>query len=165
MISLIAAVDECLGLGKDNQLLCHLPADLKYFKEKTLGKPIIMGRKTYESIGRALPGRLNVVISQHLPFLDDAKVVPSLQDALNLTIDYPEVMIIGGAQVFKQAFPLADQLYLTKIHAQFNADVFFPALDIDMWECSESTHRPKDDKNGYDLTFYRYDRKKCLTSS
>lgn len=158
IISLIAAVDEHRGLGIENKLLCHLPADLKHFKELTMGKPIIMGRKTHESIGRALPGRLNIVLSKHINAIADVTVVKSLQEAIALTKDMPEVMIIGGAEVFQQALPFSHQVYLTLIHTEFDADVFFPELDKTTWHCHEAVERPRDEKNPFDLTFYCYKR-------
>lgn len=159
IISLIAIVDEKRGLGKENKLLCHLPADLKHFKSITLGKPVIMGRKTYQSIGKALPGRLNIVLSKNNAMIVDAVVVHSIEQALSLTKDEPEVMIIGGAQLFKQAMPLAHRIYLTVIHAHFDADVFFPELDMNSWQCIEAIKRPQDENNKYDLTFYQYHAK------
>jgi dihydrofolate reductase len=158
IISLIAAVDEHRGLGIENKLLYHLPADLKHFKELTMGKPIIMGRKTYQSIGKALPGRLNIVLSKHISTINDVLVVGSLQDALVLAKDASEVMIIGGATLFAQALPFAQRIYLTVIHAKFDADVFFPELDKNMWHCKEAVERSRDEKNHYDLTFYRYEK-------
>ena len=158
MISLIAAMDENRGLGKENKLLCHLPADLKHFKELTIGKPVIMGRKTYESIGKALPGRFNIVLSRTATEINDATVVDSLQQAIVLTQGLPEVMVIGGAKLFEQALPLAQRLYLTLIHAQFEADVFFPAIESRHWQCRQAVERQHDEKNGYDLTFICYER-------
>ena len=158
IISLIAAIDECRGLGKNNQLLCHLPADLKHFKEVTFGKPIIMGRKTFESIGRVLPGRLNIILSRQDLYIKDATVVKSLSQALDLSRDTPEVMIIGGAKLFEQALALAQRVYLTLIHHRFDADVFFPLLDKTVWHCQEAIHRPLDELNKYEMTFYRYER-------
>jgi len=158
IISLIAAMDENRGLGKENKLLCHLPADLKHFKELTFGKPIIMGRKTYQSIGRALPGRLNIVLSKQMTTIHDVIVVDTLSQALALTIDSDEVFIIGGAKVFEEALPLAHQIYLTIIHNQFEADVFFPELDFRVWRCCEGVYREHDKNNQYDLTFYRFER-------
>jgi len=158
IISLIAAMDENRGLGKENKLLCHLPADLKHFKELTFGKPIIMGRKTYQSIGRALPGRLNIVLSKQMTTIHDVIVVDTLSQALALTIDSDEVFIIGGAKVFEEALPLAHQIYLTIIHNQFEADVFFPELDFRVWRCCEGVDREHDKNNQYDLTFYRFER-------
>ena len=161
IISLIAAIDENRGLGKENKLLCHLPADLKHFKEITLGKPIIMGRKTYNSIGKALPGRMNIVLSKQALTFEDVSVVDSLQQAIELaelTTGAREVMIIGGANLFMQALPIAQQIYLTVIHAHFDADVFFPELDSTVWHCDEEIERQHDEKNTYDMTFYHYGR-------
>jgi dihydrofolate reductase len=158
IISLIAAVDEQGGLGQNNKLLCHLPADLKHFKELTIGKPIIMGRKTFLSIGRTLPGRLNIILSRTINSIEGAVVVKSLAEALNITQDVQEIMVIGGADVFKQALPQAQQIYLTIIHHQFSSDVFFPSLDPKTWVCKAVENRPKDEKNPYDLTFYCYER-------
>ena len=158
IISLIAAIDENRGLGRENKLLCHLPADLKHFKELTIGKPVIMGRKTYESIGKALPGRLNIVLSRTLTDINDATVVGSLQQALTLTKGTPEVMIIGGAKLFEQALPLAQRIYLTLIHAQFEADIFFPEIEVSHWEYRQAVDRQHDEKNSYDMTFYCYER-------
>jgi dihydrofolate reductase len=157
-ISLIAAVDECLGLGKENQLLCHLPADLKHFREVTMGKPVIMGLKTFISIGRVLPGRLNVVLSTKNPEIIGATVVDSISKALVFTETSPEVMVIGGAQVFSEVLPLASRVYLTLIHGVFDADVFFPVLKSEEWSCDEELFIKRDDRNAYDLTFYRYER-------
>jgi dihydrofolate reductase len=159
LLSLIAAIDKDRGLGKDNQLLCHLPADLRHFKALTLGKPIIMGRKTYLSIGKPLPGRLNIVLSHTLSDIPGVTVVDSLSKALELTADVPEVMIIGGAVLFKEALPLAHRIYLTLIHALLEADVHFPAIDKHHWECIEAVNRPSDEQNCYDLTFYTYQSK------
>ncbi|HHF7345679.1 TPA: dihydrofolate reductase [Legionella feeleii] len=158
IISLVAAVDENRGLGKDNQLLCHLPADLKHFKTLTMGKPIIMGRNTYDSIGKPLPGRLNIILSRKKLSLEGVEVVDSLAKALALVKNTPEVMIIGGATVYEQALSLASQVYLTVIHHQFDADVFFPAISKTDWQCKEAVFQQHDEKNNYDMTFYRYER-------
>ncbi len=157
-LSLIAAVDENYGLGRDNHLLFHLPADLKHFKTLTMGKPIIMGRKTYDSIGKALPGRLNIVLSRQAMVIEDVHVVDSLQKALALVEEVAEAMIIGGANLYEQTLALASRVYLTQIHHQFDADVFFPKLDTTIWHCREEFYRQCDEKNRYDMTFYRYDR-------
>ncbi len=158
MLSLIVALDDNRGIGNNNQLLCHLPADLNYFKEKTMGKPIIMGRRTHLSIGKALPGRLNIVLSQQGLTYDNVTMAKSLEQALALADDAPEVMIIGGAQLFAQALPFAQRIYMTRIHAKCQADVFFPELDEHVWPCVEAINRPKDEKNRYDLTFSIYER-------
>jgi dihydrofolate reductase len=159
ILSLVAAVDQAFGLGRHNQLLCHLPADLKYFKELTWGKPIIMGRKTFESIGRALPGRRNVVLSHQPGHAPDVEYAESLTDALHLVADAQEAMVIGGAQVFTQVLSmgLAKHIYLTQIQHTFEADVFFPLID-DTWQCVSRIYRPADDKNPYDLYFCQYEK-------
>ncbi len=158
VISLIAAVDERGGIGKDNHLLCYLPADLQYFKTVTLGKPVVMGRRTFESIGKALPGRLNIVLSRSELTLPGATVVSSLDEAFQLTADAPEVVVIGGAHVFGQALPLANRIYQTVIHYQFDSDVFFPDVKWGEWTIVESKNRPHDDKNPHDMTFNCYKR-------
>lgn len=159
IISLIAAIDEHRGLGKDNSLLCHLPADLKHFKQLTLGKPVVMGRKTFDSIGKPLLGRLNIVLSKQILNIDGVSVVPSLSQALNIAGLEPEIMIIGGAGVFEQALPLAQRIYLTVIHHQFTADVFFPELDMEAWSLVDERSVSQDEKNHYDMTFYHYERR------
>ncbi|WP_019215976.1 dihydrofolate reductase [Legionella tunisiensis] len=146
IISLIAAVDENRGLGKDNHLLCHLPADLKHFKTVTMGKPIIMGRNTYDSIGKPLPGRLNIVLSRQNLSLEGVAVVDSLTKALALVKNVPDVMIIGGATVYEQSLDLASQVYLTVIHHQFDADVFFPTLSKTDWQCKDAVFQQRDEK-------------------
>ena len=157
-ISIIAAVDEANGLGFNNQLLCHLPADLQHFKSVTMGKPIIMGRNTFESIGKALPGRLNIVLSHRLINPDGVTVVNSIEQAIKITEEYPEIMIIGGAQLYAQTIDLATRLYITRIHHLFPADVFFPEIDKKVWSCSKQVFRQHDEKNRYDMTVYIYER-------
>ncbi|RUR16225.1 dihydrofolate reductase [Legionella sp. km535] len=159
IISLIAAVDERGGLGCNNQLLCHLPADLQYFKQTTMGKPIIMGRKTFESIGRPLPGRKNIVLSHSLISIDGVTVLDSLARAISSTAEENEVMIIGGANLFSLAIDIADRIYLTRIHHSFAADVFFPEINEEVWGCRKSGFRERDEKNQYDMTFLVYERK------
>lgn len=158
-ISLIVAVDEQNGIGKNNQLPWHLPADLKHFKTLTTGHSIIMGRKTFDSIGKALPNRTNIVISRQDDYsAEGAEVVSSLQHAYDLCQDDNEAFVIGGAQIFEQALPGADILYLTVIHHQFDADTFFPKIDENDWIAAEKvTHLP-DEKNIYSYTFIKYIR-------
>lgn len=156
IISLIAAVDENFGLGNNNQLLCHLPKDLKHFKELTMGKPIIMGRKTFESIGKPLPGRLNIVLSTQPMVIEGATICSSLDEALNNVSDVPEIMIIGGATLFKRALPFAQRIYLTMIHHHFTADVFFPQIDFKQWIEYSKQEYLHDEKNAFDMTFYEY---------
>lgn len=160
-ISIVAIVDNANGLGKNNQLLCHLPADLAHFKTITWGKPIVMGRKTYESIGKPLPGRKNVVISRHKESIPGVEVFPSLEAAFSALTDYAEVMVVGGAQIYQQILPVANYVYLTRIEHQFVADVFFPLLDEAVWQCKKTTYRPSDEKNPYSLSFSEFERKTC----
>jgi dihydrofolate reductase len=155
-ISLIAAVDEQFGIGKNNQLLCHLPADLKHFKQLTVGKPVLMGRKTFISIGRALPNRRNIVLSNTLGHIAGVDIVPSLVEGIALAGNCEEIMIIGGADIFRQALTFANRIYLTMIHHQFSADVFFPKIDIKKWHCIQSETRINDNTNRFDMTFCYY---------
>ena len=157
-ISLIAAVDVNFGLGKNNQLLCHLPADLKHFKEITLGKPVIMGKKTFLSIGRPLPKRQNIVLTAKQNNFSGVEIAASLNEALKLASEAPEIMIIGGASVYQQALAFASNLYLTLIEHQFNADVFFPRIDLTKWTCLSKISRPCDANNPYAMTFYHYQK-------
>lgn len=159
IISMIAAIDESNGLGINNKLLCHLPADLQHFKSITMGKPIIMGRSTFESIGKPLPGRLNVVLSRSIKQLDGTVVVDSLDKAITAANTADEIMIIGGADLFNQSLNIVNRLYITRIHHHFTADVFFPNIDESVWVCSEKLFREHDEKNKYDMTFFTYDRK------
>lgn len=158
-ISLIAAIDETGGLGFNNQLLCHLPADLQHFKTITMGKPIIMGRKTFESIGKALPGRLNIVLSHSLSEIPGVLIVDSLEEAFNHTKGHPEIMIIGGERLFTETINQAARLYITRIHHQFIADVFFPKINEQKWKYVVEKFHPRDEKNQYDITFYIYETK------
>lgn len=158
-ISLIAAVDRHNGLGKDNQLLCHLPADLKHFKTLTMNKPIIMGHKTYLAIGRPLPLRRNIILSRTRRTIAGVDVVSSLEEALDLVKDAEEVMIIGGAQIFQEALPYATTIYLTIIDHHFAADVFFPILDEKEWQREPIGFHHHDEKNPYDVYFHKIIKK------
>lgn len=157
-ISLIAAIDENRGLGKNNQLLCHLPADLAHFKQLTIGKPIIMGRRTFDSIGKPLPGRTNIVLSHKQLSIEGVKVVPSLKAGIDEVCDAAEIMVIGGSAVFEEALPLAQRIYLTIIHHQFDADVFFPKFDETQWVRTVIDSKMPDAKNVYRMTFCQFDR-------
>jgi dihydrofolate reductase len=155
-ISLVVVVDEAWGIGLNNQLLCHLPADLQHFKKITLGKPILMGRKTFESIGKPLPGRQNIVLSHQRVTVPGVTSVTSLEAAWRLLQNEPEVMVIGGAQLFEQTLPLASQVYLTRIHHQFSADTFFPELALSEWQEMKLGEHEIDDRHAYGMTFYLY---------
>lgn len=160
MISLIVAVSENNLIGRNNQLIWHLPADLRYFKEKTLGKPIIMGRKTFESIGRPLPQRQNIVITRDIHFHYESVIsAENLPKAIELAGNTPEIMILGGGSIYEQALPLADKIYLTRIHhifESFAGDVFFPKLDPNVWHLKCEEKHEADEKNVYDYTFQEY---------
>jgi dihydrofolate reductase len=158
-ISIIVAMDKNRGIGKDNQLLCHLPADLTFFKKTTMGKPIVMGRKTYESIGKPLPGRQNIVIStQKYLNIQGVDVVDCLESAIAIADKHDEIMIIGGAMIYRSALALADRLYITKIHHEFAADCHFPPIDKTMWHCTNCDLRAKDKTNLYDLSFQTWEK-------
>ena len=156
-ISLIVALDEQNGMGLNNRLPWHLPADLAHFKALTLGKPMVMGRKTFESIGRPLPGRLNLVLSRKNFEHEGVTVVSSLDEALCVARDAPEVMVIGGMAVYQAALPYVSTLYLTRVHHVFEADVFFSELDLNAWHLAHLEERQADDKNAYNISFYTYD--------
>jgi len=158
-ITIVVAISENNAIGKDNQLLWHLPADLKHFKNKTTGKTIIMGRKTYDSIGKPLPNRRNIVITrQQGLYLAGIEVVNSLDEGLALCRDENEVFIIGGAEIYRQALPLVDKIELTRVHQEFEADAFFPELDQETWkETWKENHLP-DEKNKFAYTFATLER-------
>jgi dihydrofolate reductase len=159
-IAMIAAMANNRVIGKDNQMPWHLPADLKHFKKVTLGKPVIMGRKTYQSIGRALPGRRNIVISRQSGALTtDADWVQSIEQALALVQDEAEVMVIGGAEIYRQVLPLADTLYITDIELTVEGDAFFPDyLQVGNWrEVASEQHQP-DSNNPYSYHFRTLNR-------
>ena len=148
-------------IGKDNDMPWHLPADLAYFKKTTLGKPIIMGRKTYESIGRPLPGRKNIVISRDENYsADGIETVTSVEQALSLVQDVEEIMVIGGGAIYQHCLPFADKLYITHINATIDGDTQFPSYDLENdWKKVSSEVREADEKNAFELDFCVYQRK------
>ena len=130
LLSLVAAVARNGAIGRNNELLCRISDDLKHFKRTTLGRPVIMGRKTWDSIGRPLPGRRNIVVTRNAQWhADGAERAASLQAAIELVKDEPKVFVIGGGELYAQALPQADELVLTEIDADFDGDTFFPAWD------------------------------------
>jgi dihydrofolate reductase len=158
-LSLVVAVSKNNVIGGDNKLLWHLPADLKHFKNITYGHSIIMGRKTFESIGRALPGRRNIVVTRQEYFnAEGCTVVKSLQAAVDLCQDEKEVFIIGGAEVYRQAIHAADKIYLTRIYKAFEGDVFFPELSFSDWKLTKYQRFHADDSNHYEYSFAEYER-------
>ena len=147
-------------IGKNNALPWHLPADLKHFKQLTMGKPIVMGRKTFESIGKPLPGRTNIIVTRDTSYIaEGCVVVHSLDEALSIAKEQEEAMVIGGAKLFEQILPLAERIYLTEIHQEFDGDTHFPDLNKDEWsECERSTHGP-DECNQYAYSFIVLERR------
>ena len=158
-LTLVVAISENNAIGKDNQLLWHLPADLKHFKEITSGNTIIMGRKTYDSIGRPLPNRRNIVVTrQNNLTIDKAEVVSSLEEAISLCKNEYEIFVIGGAEIYKQALKHTNRIYLTTIHQNYEADAFFPELKNNEWiEISKEYHEA-DEKNNVAYTFSTLER-------
>ena len=161
MISMVAAMANNRVIGKDNQMPWHLPADLKHFKQVTLGKPVVMGRKTFESIGRLLPGRRNIIISRSTPAdAKGAEWVTSLEQAFALLQQQPEIMVIGGAEIYRQCLPLAKRLYLTKIDLDTNGDAYFPdymAAGIN-WRQIETSEHQADNMNPHHCRFITLER-------
>lgn len=157
-VSLIVAMADDGVIGINNQLPWHLPADLKYFKAVTMGKPIIMGRKTFESIGRPLPGRQNIVITRrHDWAAEGITVVQSTEAAVAAAAGADEVMVIGGAEIYRAMLPLVDQLYVTEVALAVEGDAFFPAIDPAVWrERSREVHAAEADKPAY--AFVTYER-------
>ena len=156
IVSLIVAMDESGGIGKDNQLPWHLPSDLKRFKNLTMGHHLVMGRKTYETIGKPLPGRVMIVVThQKEYFPEGCRVVNSLRDAIMLAEDEheTEVFIIGGGEIFHQAIGRADKIYITTVHINAHADVSFPKIDPNQWQLIESNALPQNDKDIYESDF------------
>lgn len=158
MISLIVAHDKNRVIGLHNEMPWHLPEELKYFKKMTMGKPIIMGRKTFESIGRPLPGRRNIVITRNPDYqVEGVEVVNNLENALELVKDAEEVMVIGGEQIFKLALPIANRLYITFINHEFEGDTFFPQYDLKEWKLVRESETQAT-KEGYTYTYKVFEK-------
>ena len=165
IISLIAAVDECGGIGKNNRLPWRLSADLQRFKTLTMGHHLIVGRKTYESIGRLLPGRTMIVVTRNPAFGEEGILVAeSFQQAFDLAEARreEEVFVIGGAEIFRETLPLADRLYLTRVHACLPVDVYFPPVNLEEWVAVESQYHPADEKNEFSFTDYLLTRNQSI---
>jgi len=157
MISIIVAIGKNRVIGKDNQLIWHLPADLKRFKQITMGHSMIMGRKTFESIGKALPGRTTVIVTRDKNYKQvNCLVANSTEQAIEICKNDSEIFIVGGAQIFEKAIALTDKIYLTQIHESFDGDVFFPALNEDEWKIISQEDHTADEKNKYDYSFINY---------
>jgi dihydrofolate reductase len=160
IISLIVAMDERRGIGKENRLPWHLSSDLKRFKRLTMGHHIVMGRKTYETIGRLLPGRIMIIVTRRTGFLPEGcKIANSLTTAIEMAEanNESELFIIGGGEIFNHAITKANILYLTTIHTDVNADVFFPKFDLQEWKIDKHETIPKSEGDDYpsDFTIFR----------
>ena len=162
MISIIVAVSEDLGIGRANELLWHLPEDLKRFKRLTLGKTVIMGKKTWESLPkRPLPGRKNIVLTDDpLECIDCSVTAYSIDDALSKCEEGEDIFVIGGGSVYKQFMALADRLYITHVHEKASADIYFPEIDMNIWEVVEREEFEGNENNKISYSYVIYDRKK-----
>lgn len=158
-LSIISAMDENRLIGRDNALPWQLPADLVFFKKTTMGKPIIMGRKTFESIGKPLPGRRNIIISRDPGYqAEGCDSSQSIDAALALVDDQPEAMLIGGAMLYQQTMGIADHLYITEIHEKFEGDAWFPEINPAHWQETWREDHAADERNLYAFTFVKYRR-------
>lgn len=161
MIHLVVAKSDNNVIGHDNQLIWHLPNDLKHFKEITTGHPIIMGRKTFESIGRPLPNRTNIIITRNKNYsIENTKVAHSLNEAIEIAKKIDEdIFILGGGKIYEQALDLVDILEVTEVHGNFEGDTYFPEIDLNVWKEISRIKHHKDEKNKFDYSFVRYERK------
>lgn len=160
MISLIVAASINNAIGKENQLLWHLPNDLKFFKNTTWGGVVIMGRKTFESVNKPLPGRTNIVITKQPDWnAENVEVANSLDDALEkaTALNFKEIFIIGGGEIYKQSIEIANRIYLTKVHTEIDGDTFFPDLNND-WKMISNRDFKSDEKNKFDHSFQIWER-------
>lgn len=160
MITLIAAAAENNALGKNNDLIWHLPDDFKRFKAITSGHYIIMGRKTFESFPKPLPNRTHVIISRQKNYNpENCIVVNSLEKAIEICPKDEDVFVIGGGEIYQQSIAIADKIELTRVHSTFEADTFFPEIDTTIWELVQEEFHPKDEKHLFDFSFQTYLKK------
>ena len=160
MITLIAAAAQNNALGKNNDLLWHLPDDFKRFKQLTTEHYIVMGRKTFESFPKPLPNRTHIIITRQNDYLvEGCMVVNSLQEAIKKSPKNEEVFIIGGGEIYNQSIEIADKIELTRVHEIFDADAFFPEIDLNVWKLTQEEYHPKDEKHQYDFTFQTFVKK------
>jgi dihydrofolate reductase len=155
------AADENNGIGKNNQLLCHLPADLKYFKNLTTHHAILMGRKTFDSIGKPLPNRTNIIVSRSDLNIEGTYCFNSIDEGISFakSQNETELFIIGGDSIYKQSMDVLNIVYLTRIHHSFEADAFFPALQEEYWQLNQNEFHAADEKNKFEFSFQTYNRK------
>jgi dihydrofolate reductase len=158
MISLIFAMGRNNALGYKNKMPWYLPADFAYFKKVTMGQPVIMGRKTFESIGKPLPGRTNIVITRSTSFSHDGCIVVNSVNKAKELVKDKDSFIIGGAEIYKAFLPMADKLYITEIDNDFKADTYFTDIDYSKWRLVSSEPGTKDEKNPFDYKFLVYER-------
>jgi len=159
IISLIAAMDKNKVIGKNNSLPWNMPEDMKYFRDKTKGKPVIMGRKTYESIGKPMPQRTNIIITKDQDYkVEGCIVVHSIDEALKAAGNVEEVMVIGGSQIYKEFLPKANRMYLTFIDAEFEGDTYFPEYNIEEWKEISYEEHERDAENPHDYRFVVLER-------
>lgn len=162
-LSIIVAASENNVIGINNHLPWHLPVDMKYFKDMTMGKPIVMGRKSFEELGRVLPGRPNIMITRQTDYTAEGLyIVPSLEAGIEKakTFGTEEIFITGGGEIFKMALPIIDRLYLTRVHAEVSGDTYFPEFDPRGWKLVKNERHEKDEKHAYALTFQVWEREK-----
>ena len=161
-ISLIVAASSNNAIGKNNQLLWHLPNDLKFFKNTTWGMPVIMGRKTYEAVNKPLPGRFNIVITRQANWkAEGVMVAVDMDEALKkaAATNCKEIFIIGGGEIYHQAIELANKIYLTRVHAEPEGDTFFPVIDESIWQLVLNEDVPADEKHVYAYSFQTWEHK------
>ncbi len=166
MIALIVAISKNYVIGKDNQLIWNLSADLKHFRKTTKGHVVVMGRKTYESIGRPLPKRVNIVVTRDKDYkAEGCEIVHSLREAVetpdraSLQDNNKKIFIIGGGNIYKQSMEMVDTLYITHVHTEIDGDAFFPEIDMNVWKEVEREDYKADEENEYDYSFVVYKRK------
>ncbi|SFC49369.1 dihydrofolate reductase [Parapedobacter composti] len=158
--SIIVAAAENNAIGKDNRLLWHLPNDLKFFKQTTTGHSVIMGRKTYESMGRPLPNRRNIIITRQPDYhVEGGEVVHSLDAAFELCAGEDEAFVIGGGEIYRQALPLVNRIYLTRVHTRVDGDSYFPEFSGNGWTLVGAAYHVADARHAYGYTFEVYERK------
>lgn len=161
MISLIVAAAENNVIGRDGTMPWHLRADLLRFKSLTMGKPVVMGRRTHESIGKPLPGRRNIVVTRRADYqAPGCEVVGSIDEAIEAAADAAEIMVIGGGDIYRQLLPRADRIYLTRVHVDCDGDAVFPEFDPDEWRVTEEAAHAADDANDHDFTVTTLDRRR-----
>lgn len=163
ILSIIVAASENNVIGINNHLPWHLPVDMKYFKDTTMGKPIVMGRKSFEELGRVLPGRPNIMITRKPEYkVEGLHIVSSLEAGIEKakTFGTEEIFITGGGEIFKIALPIVDRLYLTRVHAEVTGDTYFPEFDPRGWKLVKNERHEKDEKHQYALTFQVWEREK-----